>query len=400
MAMASFLCKTCPEFLGISALKKDVLGVFHMMVAQLACGIKVNAPVKQCDLGKKSIMMDQTKAIFNFIRNTRVPNLAEMRRTGGSNRTLLDTIPPDLREFQDLRVLWKGALDDVFKRGMVWDPYVAPNIYFIAIRDGSLSTIFAVAPTPIDGFLGSRMIVKRGLTIVAVFIIEDPGPDSGSPDEVPLDPINMIMHTSREVDVLHIVIWNAAEAGLGKGGPTSRIKKIGFPTCHLCVQANRSKVSQGGDIPIFRNEAKVMKEMVSGVVRGSLDARKSSKNVLLFIKDIAKDFLVPVLCQDLECPSGIAVFAFVLQWRGGGVDDPISRWSPEESHKFPGMDSSPLATVAHSSQSSDCSLLAHSNTPSFPYYKDWKFKVHPDLKPKASNGDILKLFWANWVVGF
>ncbi|KAJ8565530.1 hypothetical protein K7X08_008106 [Anisodus acutangulus] len=46
------------------------------------------------------------------------------------------------------------------------------------------------------------------------------------------------------------------------------------------------------------------------------------------------------------------------------------------------MDSSPLATVSHSSQSSDCSLLAHTNTPSFPYYKDWKFKLHPDLKPK------------------
>lgn len=96
-----------------------------------------------------------------------------------SNGTLLDTIPPDLREFQDLRVLWKGALDDVFQRGVVWDPCIALNIYFIAIRDGSLSTIFTVAPTPIDGFPGSRMIVKRGITIVVVFIIEDPGPEWG-----------------------------------------------------------------------------------------------------------------------------------------------------------------------------------------------------------------------------
>ncbi|XP_027114008.1 glycosyltransferase-like KOBITO 1 [Coffea arabica] len=83
-------------------------------------------------------------------------------------------------------------------------------------------------------------------------------------------------------------------------------------------------------------------------------------------------------------PLTLAFFAFVLQWRGGGVDDPISRWSPEESHKFPGMDSSPLATVgAHSSQSSDCSsLLGHANTASFPYYRDWKFNFQADLKPK------------------
>ncbi|KAK4379763.1 hypothetical protein RND71_001625 [Anisodus tanguticus] len=96
-----------------------------------------------------------------------------------------------------------------------------------------------------------------------------------------------------------------------------------------------------------------------------------------------QSFFSKVLLLLTILPLSLALFAFVLQWRGGGVDDPISRWSPEESHKFPGMDSSPLATtVAHSSQWSDCSLLAHTNTPSFPYYKDWKFKLHPDLKPK------------------
>ena len=86
-------------------------------------------------------------------------------------------------------------------------------------------------------------------------------------------------------------------------------------------------------------------------------------------------------------PLTLAFCAFVLQWRGGGVDDPISRWSPEESHKFPGMDSSPLATVgAHSSQSSDCSsLLGHANTASFPYYRDWKFNFQADLKPKVDS---------------
>ncbi|XP_047980235.1 glycosyltransferase-like KOBITO 1 [Salvia hispanica] len=83
-------------------------------------------------------------------------------------------------------------------------------------------------------------------------------------------------------------------------------------------------------------------------------------------------------------PLSLALFAFLLQWRGGGIDDPISRWSPDESHKFPGMDSSPLATVGHSSSNSpDCtSLFGHSSTASFPYFKDWKFNFHSDLKPK------------------
>ena len=84
-------------------------------------------------------------------------------------------------------------------------------------------------------------------------------------------------------------------------------------------------------------------------------------------------------------PLSLALFAFLLQWRGGGIDDPISRWSPDESHKFPGMDSSPLATVGHSSSNSpDCtSLFGHSSTASFPYFKDWKFNFHSDLKPKV-----------------
>ncbi|GFY92172.1 elongation defective 1 protein [Actinidia rufa] len=80
-------------------------------------------------------------------------------------------------------------------------------------------------------------------------------------------------------------------------------------------------------------------------------------------------------------PLTLAALAFVLQWRGGGIDDPITRWSPEESRKFPGMDASPLATVGHSS-SSDCSPLGHSSSPSFPYYRDWKFNFESDLKPK------------------
>ncbi|EYU38251.1 hypothetical protein ABFS82_02G114200 [Erythranthe guttata] len=107
-------------------------------------------------------------------------------------------------------------------------------------------------------------------------------------------------------------------------------------------------------------------------------------------------------------PLTLAVFAFLLQWRGGGVDDPISRWSPDESHKFPGMDSSPLATVGHSaSHSSDCSTLLGHSTASLPYFRDWKFKFDADLKPKicittstsASLEQILPWMFYHKVIG-
>lgn len=80
-------------------------------------------------------------------------------------------------------------------------------------------------------------------------------------------------------------------------------------------------------------------------------------------------------------PLTLAAFAFVLQWRGGGVGDPTTRWSPE-SHKFPGMESSPPTTTIGHSSSSDCVLLARGSSPSFPYYRNWKFDYKSDLKPK------------------
>ncbi|GJX26573.1 hypothetical protein Tco_0232869 [Tanacetum coccineum] len=81
-------------------------------------------------------------------------------------------------------------------------------------------------------------------------------------------------------------------------------------------------------------------------------------------------------------PITLALFAFILQWRGGGVvdiDDPLN-------NKFPGMDSSPLSTVVDHHRSGggtdDCLSLTQSSSPSFPYYKDWKFHFESDLKPK------------------
>ncbi|XP_076887911.1 glycosyltransferase-like KOBITO 1 [Bidens hawaiensis] len=74
-------------------------------------------------------------------------------------------------------------------------------------------------------------------------------------------------------------------------------------------------------------------------------------------------------------PITLAAFAFVLQWRGGGVVDVHD----SASHlQFPGMDSSPLATVTEHHSASDCLSLAQSQSSS-PYYQ---FHYHTNLKPK------------------
>lgn len=84
-------------------------------------------------------------------------------------------------------------------------------------------------------------------------------------------------------------------------------------------------------------------------------------------------------------PFTLASFAFVLQWRGG-VTDPSTRYSAED-HKFPGMDSSPPTTTMKTSHlsRSDCGPLLSHSSPSFPYYRDWKFHYQTDLKPKVNN---------------
>ncbi|KAI4300837.1 hypothetical protein L6164_034169 [Bauhinia variegata] len=81
-------------------------------------------------------------------------------------------------------------------------------------------------------------------------------------------------------------------------------------------------------------------------------------------------------------PLTLASFAFILQWRGG-LNDPVTRWSPDH-HEFPGMGSSPPSHQTHSSTSDCVSLLGQRNSPAFPYYRDWKFDYVSDLKPKVS----------------
>ncbi|KAE8681879.1 Glycosyltransferase-like KOBITO 1 [Hibiscus syriacus] len=80
-------------------------------------------------------------------------------------------------------------------------------------------------------------------------------------------------------------------------------------------------------------------------------------------------------------PLTLALFAFVLQWRGG-LTDPISRWSPDP-FQFPGMDNSGSNPGSdHRSDSGCVDLLGRNKSPAFPYFKGWEFDAGSDLTPK------------------
>ncbi|CAL4915827.1 unnamed protein product [Urochloa decumbens] len=99
-------------------------------------------------------------------------------------------------------------------------------------------------------------------------------------------------------------------------------------------------------------------------------------------------------------PVTLAALAFVLQWRGGGVDDPTTRWPP---HAFPGM-AEPART---SLPSSDCAdVLVGSSGPSFPYFRGWSFpsdsgapKVCVQTSTSAGLEQILPWLFYHKVVG-
>lgn len=84
----------------------------------------------------------------------------------------------------------------------------------------------------------------------------------------------------------------------------------------------------------------------------------------------------------------LAVFAFVLQWRGG-LPDPSSRWIPEDDpNELPAVAWSKPVRLSSSSSSGCEDILGQSNTLSFPYFRDWKFNFGsssygPDLRPKV-----------------
>ncbi|KAM3288707.1 glycosyltransferase-like [Capsicum chacoense] len=82
----------------------------------------------------------------------------------------------------------------------------------------------------------------------------------------------------------------------------------------------------------------------------------------------------------------LAVFAFVLQWRGG-LPDPTTKWVNEyEPTEFRVVHGSKSVRLSSSGCVDD--VLGQSRTSSFPYFRDWKFKFGSssvsDLKPKIS----------------
>ncbi|KAL0924317.1 hypothetical protein M5K25_005133 [Dendrobium thyrsiflorum] len=89
-------------------------------------------------------------------------------------------------------------------------------------------------------------------------------------------------------------------------------------------------------------------------------------------------------------PMVLAIYAFILQWRGG-LNDPASRWPAAEDRSFPGMGDSPLsvggssslATSLLSTTAADCGeILGGSSSPSFPYFRGWKLDFEADPRPK------------------
>lgn len=88
-------------------------------------------------------------------------------------------------------------------------------------------------------------------------------------------------------------------------------------------------------------------------------------------------------------PLTLALFAFILQWRGGLIDDPQSRW-PVDSQRFPGMeDASPVSSksssVSRSSSSNDClEILGRSGGVGggSSSVRGLDFNLDKDLKPK------------------
>lgn len=95
-------------------------------------------------------------------------------------------------------------------------------------------------------------------------------------------------------------------------------------------------------------------------------------------------------------PLTLACFAFLLQWRGG-LNDPVSRWSPDH-HEFPGMSTTAPSLHSHSSNSDCVDLLGRTHSPAFSYYRDWKFDYASDLKPKVSFSPCSEILFMRWIV--
>ncbi|KAF6986934.1 hypothetical protein CFC21_004622 [Triticum aestivum] len=103
-------------------------------------------------------------------------------------------------------------------------------------------------------------------------------------------------------------------------------------------------------------------------------------------------------------PLALALLAFALQWRGGGVDDAGSRWPARLAVPAP----SRLQSL-HSSAASCVEVLAASAGPAFPYLRGWSFHFdapdthHPKVCVQTSTSagldQILPWLYYHKVVG-
>ncbi|CAM0912803.1 unnamed protein product [Alopecurus aequalis] len=99
-------------------------------------------------------------------------------------------------------------------------------------------------------------------------------------------------------------------------------------------------------------------------------------------------------------PLALALLAFALQWRGGGVDDPASRWPPHTADP---------TTLHRPSHASCAEVLAASSAPAFPYLRGWSFPfdapetLHPKVCVQTSTSagldQILPWLFYHKVVG-
>ncbi|KAL9237937.1 hypothetical protein vseg_012428 [Gypsophila vaccaria] len=123
-------------------------------------------------------------------------------------------------------------------------------------------------------------------------------------------------------------------------------------------------------------------------------------------------------------PLSLALFAFFLQWRGGfgfGDDIDISLLSLDhhrdhdhDHHEFPGMFSSSEIkhrenNVKKSNENCGAHVLKQSNSPVFPYFRNWGFNFTPSfLSPKicittstsAGLEQVLPWIFYHKVIGF
>ncbi|XP_021853506.1 glycosyltransferase-like At2g41451 isoform X2 [Spinacia oleracea] len=97
-------------------------------------------------------------------------------------------------------------------------------------------------------------------------------------------------------------------------------------------------------------------------------------------------------------PIFLALFAFFLQWRGsgGGVIDPITRWSFDRHGEFPGMIDSPVikssASVNAKNNCSNNVLRQTTTSPVFPYFRGWTFNHNDSTRsPKAASHNVSRV---------